>query len=269
MVSRTEVLRRAATVWPTGTVPYSMSAIHGPDGYRQDCSGFVSLCWGIPLDAVGSGGGFNTATLLSYGWMYEIPIEALEPGDAIGLCGEQTLGAAGHIQLFEGFARKGFEGSARKGLAIWEQAGGVVGPRRRVIGGVPPGYRAYRFRDIVEDDAAEERDMVLLEIARDRSGIMWISTDRIVRRPLLDDEDVRYYLQRGATVPDQPEIAANGAPCVASIDRFGVDVSPVDDPRPRLVLDEQELGAIRTDAFKKVLVGNAPVDDAAVDIIDE
>jgi hypothetical protein len=98
---------------------------------------------------------------------------------------------------------------------------------------------------------------------------MWISTDRIIRRPLLDDDDVRYYLQRGATVPDQPEIAANGAPRVASIDRFGVDVSPVDDPRPRLVLDEQGLDRIRTDAFEKVLVGNAPVDDAAVDIVDE
>ena len=29
------------------------------------------------------------------------------------------------------------------------------------------------------------------------------------------------------------------------------------------------LDRIRTDAFEKVLVGNAPVDDAAVDIVDE
>jgi hypothetical protein len=35
------------------------------------------------------------------------------------------------------------------------------------------------------------------------------------------------------------------------------------------VLDEQGLDRIRSDAFEKVLVGKAQVDDAAVDIVDE
>jgi hypothetical protein len=39
--------------------------------------------------------------------------------------------------------------------------------------------------------------------------------------------------------------------------------------RPIAVLDEQGLDRIRSDAFEKVLVGRAQVDDAAVDIVDE
>lgn len=141
MVARSAVLTRAATIWPTGGVPYSQSTIHQPDGYRQDCSGFLSLCWAIPA---GQWGGENTESLVGEGWMVEIPTDQLQPGDAVGMCGPGTLGNAGHIQLFDGWTTGG--------LVIWEQAGGTWGPTHRTIKRITPGYKAYRFTGIGEED---------------------------------------------------------------------------------------------------------------------
>jgi hypothetical protein len=42
-ITRDEVIRRAATVWPLGHVPYSQTTIRNP-GWRTDCSGYVSMC---------------------------------------------------------------------------------------------------------------------------------------------------------------------------------------------------------------------------------
>jgi len=146
MVTRIEALRRASSIWSPGTVPYSQVLRHQPDGYRQDCSGYVSMCWAIPSSPWG---GENTESLVTEGWMSEVPADQLQPGDAIGMCGPGTLGDAGHVQLFEAWTAGG-------GLVIWEQAGGTVGPTRRTIKRITPGYRAYRFRGF---DTPEEIDM--------------------------------------------------------------------------------------------------------------
>src|SRR3569833_52457 len=62
-VSRTELLQRAAT-WLTandgGRVPYSMEE-YWKDGYRQDCSGFVSMA--AKLGNTHHRGGPNTEVL--------------------------------------------------------------------------------------------------------------------------------------------------------------------------------------------------------------
>jgi hypothetical protein len=118
---------------------YSQIKRHSPDGYRQDCSGYVSLCWAIPAP------GENTVTLVTEGWMREIPVAELRMGDAVGKCGPNTGGNDGHIQWVESY---------RPGqLIIWEQAGGgVLGPRRRILTGLRAGYRAYRFRDMITGD---------------------------------------------------------------------------------------------------------------------
>lgn len=162
MVARSTVLTRAATIWPTGSVPYSQVTIHRPDGYRQDCSGFLSLCWAIPP---GQWGGENTESLVTEGWMSEIPVADLQPGDAVGMCGPETLGNAGHIQLFDGWT-----GAVGGGLVIWEQAGGTSGPTHRTIKRITPGYRAYRFRDIAdaEPPQREDDDMSVKLIAPDQ-----------------------------------------------------------------------------------------------------
>lgn len=97
----------------------------------------------------------------------------------------------------------------------------------------------------------------MLEIPRDSAGTMWVSTDRIIRRRLVTDNDVKYYLNRGAAVPYQPKKAANGAPCVENILEFGVDVDPVDDPRPPFVLTEADLARIAQAAKEGAAAGGS------------
>ncbi|MFD8349888.1 peptidoglycan-binding protein [Streptomyces coelicoflavus] len=47
-LTRTEILDRAKT-WVAAKVPYSLTA-YWSDGYRQDCSGFVSMAWKLPAN---------------------------------------------------------------------------------------------------------------------------------------------------------------------------------------------------------------------------
>ena len=150
MITRAEVIRRASTLWKAGTVPYSQNAIEPRTGYRQDCSGFVSMCWGIPANAAPGGwGGLNTVTLVSGGWMHEIPPADLRPGDAVGICGPGSAGDAGHIVIFERWVN---DDPNNDDYWLWEQAGGRSGPTRRVLtypyGGPWGQWKAYRFRDI-------------------------------------------------------------------------------------------------------------------------
>lgn len=149
-ITRSEVLRRAQSIWPYGSVPYSQSEIHRPDGYRQDCSGYVSMCWAIPLNVPGSWGGLNTVSLVTNGWMYEIQPDDLKLGDAIGKCGPGTAGDAGHVQIFVAWLNQDPNDSHYYCL---EQAGGGSGPKKR-LHDWPAGYKAYRFKGIVDDAAA-------------------------------------------------------------------------------------------------------------------
>jgi hypothetical protein len=128
-------------LWPDGTVPYSQVT----GNPRHDCSGYVGgLCWSIPVQSI------NTVSLVTDGWMYEIPAGELKVADAIGKCGPGTAGNAGHIMLFGYWSPTG--------LYIAEQAGGPPGPRHRLIKSIPVGYKAYRFRDITGPDEDEDED---------------------------------------------------------------------------------------------------------------
>lgn len=152
MITRSEVIRRASTFWPIGTVPYSQAAIHTPTGYRQDCSGYVSMCWGIPPNAAPGGwGGLNTVTLVTGGWMKEIPPADLRPGDAVGVCGPGTGGDNGHIVIFEKWLNQDPNDDH---YWLFEQAGGQRGPEHRVVNypydANTPGWKAWRFRDITD-----------------------------------------------------------------------------------------------------------------------
>ncbi|MEU8619292.1 peptidoglycan-binding protein [Streptomyces sp. NPDC048623] len=44
--TRTEIINRAKT-WVAAAVPYSMDR-YWSDGYRQDCSGYISMAWNLP-----------------------------------------------------------------------------------------------------------------------------------------------------------------------------------------------------------------------------
>lgn len=142
-ITRSEVVRRARWSWPLGSVPYSQTA-RWRDGYRQDCSGYVDMCLGIPP---GPGGGPNTVSLVTDGWVRKIGPGELKPGDLIGRCGPGTAGDAGHVQLFTGWANTDPSDSH---YDCFEQTGGGNGPHYQRHDW-PTGYEAYRFRGIIDD----------------------------------------------------------------------------------------------------------------------
>jgi len=83
-----EILARAR-IWIDNQVPYSQTAIR--DGYRTDCSGFVSYAWQLPTP------GPDTTLFVSGGYAIEISIDELQPGDALN---NNRPGNLGHIVLF-------------------------------------------------------------------------------------------------------------------------------------------------------------------------
>lgn len=151
MVLRSTVIDRAsgsdgsAPLWGWDSVQYSMDVIK--DGaWRQDCSGWVSACWEIPP---GDWGGPNTVALVTEGFMYEIDVDDLKPGDAVGVCGPGTEGANGHVQIFLGWQNDNPSDST---YTCSEQTP-AYGPQRNVHDLSLNGYRAYRYRDIQEEEA--------------------------------------------------------------------------------------------------------------------
>jgi hypothetical protein len=147
-ISRNRVLVRGQYGWELGTVPFSKTEFHQPDGYRQDAAGFISMCYDIPLHASHSWGGMSVVTLLTDGWMEEIKSEELRPGDAIGHLGPYAMDAdGGVISLFEGWLNN----DPNLGYAlVYEQLpSGNPGPQRKAR---PFDFRwhAYRLKGIID-----------------------------------------------------------------------------------------------------------------------
>jgi hypothetical protein len=153
-ISRDEVIRRAQTLWPFRGVKYSMDVIR--DGWRTDCSGFVSMCWNVPISTPGFFGGMSTVTFVDGGLVRPIGKDELKRGDAVGLMGPDTGGAGGHVVIFEDWA----DPQHRVYLG-WEQAGGKSGPDQRKIrypyDDDHRGYTAWRYRDIADPSHQEDR----------------------------------------------------------------------------------------------------------------
>jgi hypothetical protein len=91
--------------WFDDHVPYSQSRTH--EGYRTDCSGFVSMCWktGTSYTTASFIGGAASSSLGSYG--------GLEPADAL----VYRSGSHGHIVLF-----LGWNDTAHSSACVLEQA---------------------------------------------------------------------------------------------------------------------------------------------------
>ncbi|MGQ4482521.1 peptidoglycan-binding protein [Streptomyces sp. SAS_276] len=90
--TRAEIINRAKT-WIAAQVPYSMNA-YWSDGYRQDCSGFVSMAWGLP-------GNEWTGSLDQYG--VRITKEELEPGDILLFHNLANPEKGSHVVIFGGW----------------------------------------------------------------------------------------------------------------------------------------------------------------------
>lgn len=88
---RRAVIRRAKT-WTRARVPYSMTGYRR--GYRRDCSGFVSMAWGLPENLV-----TWTVPLVAK----RIKKRDLKPGDVLL---NNSGGAGRHVVMFEKWANK-------------------------------------------------------------------------------------------------------------------------------------------------------------------
>jgi len=109
--AREAILRRASH-WAAQRVPYSMAARH--DGWRADCSGFVSMAWGLDHS-------YTTTTLPEVS--HRIPASELRPGDILL---NTAPGAEGHVVLFDHWAN-----AAHTAYVGYEQTPG--GTRHHVI----------------------------------------------------------------------------------------------------------------------------------------
>lgn len=107
-----KILGRAKK-WVDQNVPYSQNSYK--DGYRTDCSGFVSYAWSLNTSAV-------TGTLKNY--TNTVTFDGLQPGDAIN---NQGSGNNGHVVLFVRWVNKStgvfiaYEENGGKGKAVQTQ----------------------------------------------------------------------------------------------------------------------------------------------------
>lgn len=90
--TRAEIINRAKG-WVAAQVPYSMDA-YWSDGYRQDCSGFVSMAWSLP-------GNEWTGTLGAYG--VRISRDQLQPGDILLFHNPADPEKGSHVVIFGGW----------------------------------------------------------------------------------------------------------------------------------------------------------------------
>ncbi|WP_406450442.1 peptidoglycan-binding protein [Streptomyces sp. NBC_00876] len=90
--TRADIINRAKK-WVGAQVPYSMSK-YWSDGYRQDCSGYVSMAWNLP-------GNEWTGSLAAYGT--RISREELQPGDMLLFHNPADPGKGSHVTIFGGW----------------------------------------------------------------------------------------------------------------------------------------------------------------------
>ncbi|RAS57062.1 hypothetical protein C8D87_1281, partial [Lentzea atacamensis] len=140
-VTRSEVIARASK-WLNPPVPYSMYAPY-KDGYRRDCSGYVTMAWNIEPDMYG---GLNTVTLP--GVSHPITKDELKTADIMLNGGPGSENENGHVLIFDKWAD-----ASRTSYWAYEQA-----PPQTVYRKVPYPYfnnnssfKPYRYNKIVDD----------------------------------------------------------------------------------------------------------------------
>ncbi|WP_327285655.1 MULTISPECIES: peptidoglycan-binding protein [unclassified Streptomyces] len=149
-IDRTSIITRAK-LWLDAKVPYSMST-YWSDGYRQDCSGFVSMAWNL---------GTNEWTGSLDKFATKITKEELLPGDMLLFHNPADPTNGSHVVLFGGWVDE-----TRTHYVAYEQ----TRPNTRK-GATPYGYwnnatkyLPYRFNGvtsaIAEDPATDPKPAV-------------------------------------------------------------------------------------------------------------
>jgi hypothetical protein len=121
-ITRTEVIKRA-NHWIKKKVKYSQSSYY--QGYRRDCSGFVSMAWKLRHS-------YTSSSIR--GVARRISASRLKPGDAVR--------RSGHVEIFGGWKSK----RKRTYWALEESTWGK--PALRKVKRFKRGYSALRLRGI-------------------------------------------------------------------------------------------------------------------------
>ncbi|MFS8104915.1 FG-GAP-like repeat-containing protein, partial [Lentzea alba] len=133
-ITRGEVMARAKT-WVDAGVPYSMGATR--DGWRTDCSGFVSMAWNL------SKPGLSTVTLVGSNVTHRIGKDELLPGDILIKGGPGTEGANGHVRIFGGWLD-----GARSRYWVYEQTPPKATYNEYNWSATAAEYPPYRYNNI-------------------------------------------------------------------------------------------------------------------------
>jgi hypothetical protein len=91
-ITRAEIMSRAKK-WIDAKVPYSMST-YWSDGYRQDCSGYVSMAWNLTTNEW-------TGSLASFAT--KITRAELQPGDILLFHNPDNPTTGSHVTIFGGW----------------------------------------------------------------------------------------------------------------------------------------------------------------------
>ena len=140
MISRSEIVERACS-WLRDSVPYSQTKFHQNEHgiYRADCSGFVSMAWGLPGVPEARHGGLDTPGLVHVSGLIEP--EELKAGDVI-IRAEGT-NQTRHVVIFAAWAEEPGRYWA------YEQAGGQRTRLRSVTYPYEAGAELYTPRRYV------------------------------------------------------------------------------------------------------------------------
>lgn len=123
LIRRSEIVERACS-WLRDSVPYNQKRFHQNEHgiYRADCSGFVSMAWGLPGKPEDRHGGYDTPGLALVSGL--IPAHELRAGDVVIRADGTNL--TRHVVIFAAWAEEPGRYWA------YEQAGGCS-TRLRVL----------------------------------------------------------------------------------------------------------------------------------------
>ncbi|MET8633286.1 peptidoglycan-binding protein [Streptomyces sp. NPDC057746] len=140
--TRAQIINRAK-VWVAAKVPYSMDD-YWSDGYRQDCSGYVSMAWNL-------GSNEWTGSLDKFG--VRISKEQLQPGDILLFHNAANPERGSHVVIFGGWTD-----STHKRYTAYEE----TPPRARKLA-TPYAYWTnssryvpYRYKNLSDSKAGVE-----------------------------------------------------------------------------------------------------------------
>ncbi|MGW6555566.1 peptidoglycan-binding protein [Streptomyces sp. NPDC055051] len=193
--TRTEIINRART-WVSAQVPYSMEK-YWSDGYRQDCSGYISMAWNLSS---------NEWTGSLDRFAVRIDRAALQPGDILLFHNPADPNRGSHVTIFGGWtdhtrgsylAYEQTEPRTRRQatpLAYWENSDRYVAYRYKGLvgtgaggGAAAPGGSAYpggaRFGPGADNAYVTELGRMLIERGGKRyytrgPGPKWGEADR-------------------------------------------------------------------------------------------